>query len=358
MESASLEKLYISLRRKHNDLRVVAGDGVDPSGFTLLAILRNEMYFLPDFLAHYRGLGVERFVFLNDRSDDGSYEYLLGQPDTVVVESDRTYGDIIDVPPSAPARFRNRRILFLWRALLHDLFAPGRWALQVDLDEFVHLPEGMTFPDLAARLDREGARAAWGVMLDVYPQDIAALRKQRESARLDMSAAWYFDGEEHLRITKTGKLRMVYPGARSRLYNAFGVDRLYAELGVKTSKIKQPLLRNIFGHSGLPKYNAVHKKVLLKWGENCYFSSSHDANLPAPSRYLLPIRHFRFCGSLYRKVETGLKENSYYRGSTDHRLLAELLRTMEARNGAFLYRKSRPFDTFATLAGTGNARVP
>ncbi len=54
----------------------------------------------------------------------------------------------------------------------------------------------------------------------------------------------------------------------------------------------------------------------------------------------------------------GLEEKSYFRNSTDHRLLSELLRTMEAGNGKFVYRNSRPIGTFATLAETGNARVP
>lgn len=129
-KSTPIETL-VSLRREHNDLRVVAGADVDPSGFTLLAVLRNEMYFLPDFLAHYRGLGVERFVFLNDRSDDGSFAYLCRQPDTVIVESRRTYGDTVEMASGSADRIEVVRILPLWRGMLHDMFALDRWALQV-----------------------------------------------------------------------------------------------------------------------------------------------------------------------------------------------------------------------------------
>ena len=77
MNSTTLTRAYASLRQEYNDLRLVSRKDVDPSGFTLLAILKNEIYFLPAFLNHYRRLGVQRFVFLDDRSDDGSFEYLL-----------------------------------------------------------------------------------------------------------------------------------------------------------------------------------------------------------------------------------------------------------------------------------------
>ena len=210
MDSATLTNANISLRREHNDLRVVAGADVDPSGFTLLAILRDEMYFLPEFLVHYRQLGVKRFVFLNDRSDDGSFDYLVKQPDTVVVESNRTYGETVELPAYLTNSIKHPRILYLWRAMLHDMFVMDRWALQVDLDEFIHLRRGMTFPDLAAQLEKQDVRALWGVMLDVYPKDIPDLADHEKSARLDLSATWYFDGEQHLRLRRATVRRRLF----------------------------------------------------------------------------------------------------------------------------------------------------
>ena len=362
MTSNALTRALTALRCAHNDLRIVAGDGVNPSGFTLLAILRNEMYFLPDFLAHYRRLGVERFVFLNDRSNDGSFEYLLEQPDAVVVESGRTFDDKIEIPPSLAGPFKyprillkDPRILLLWRSMLHEMFARGRWALQVDLDEFVHLPDGMAFQDLVTRLEKQSARAVWGVMLDVYPKDIAELAAQKGTPRLDMSTTWYFDGERHLRLWRGKGPKIVHPGARARLYHAYGVDWLNSESGVSMWKVYREWLRKVFSNRKPPKYNSLVKPTLLKWKDNSSFRFTHKTNLPASADYLLPIQHFRFAGSLYGKVQTGIREKSYHRGSFDHRLLSELLRTMEERNGSFLYPKSRPLESFEDLARTQNA---
>lgn len=355
MDRSTLTKAYVSLRQEHNDLRVVGGTDVDPSGFTLLAILRNEMYFLPAFLAHYRGLGVERFVFLDDRSDDGSFEYLVQQPDTVVVHSDFNFGHKVKLPPTISGPVKDSRIEFLWRSILHGSFAPDRWALQLDLDEFIHLPQGMTFPDLAAQLDEEGTRALWAVMLDVYPKDIATFTENERSSRLDISASWYFDGERHLRLRQGRPPKLVYPGARARLYQEYGVDRLYSILGIKKRSVVEQLSRNLGLGRRLLRYNVISKPALLKWRDDSYFITPHNTNLPASTRYLLPIQHFRFSGSLGQKVRMALQDNSHFLDSSDYRLLMELLCTMMETDGSFLYRKSRPIESFDDFSQTRNA---
>ena len=45
-------------------------------------VVRNESLRLPSTLAHYRQLGVDRFLVIDNGSDDGTLEFLRGQPDT------------------------------------------------------------------------------------------------------------------------------------------------------------------------------------------------------------------------------------------------------------------------------------
>ena len=355
MDNMALKNAYLALRRDYNDFRIVSRESYAPSRFSLLAIIRNEMYFLPSFLDHYRKLGVERFVFLNDRSDDGSFDYLLKQPDVVIVESCRTYGDKFDVPPSLSNSIKQPRILYLWRSILHDMFAMNQWALQVDLDEFIRLPEGMTFQDLIERLERQKARAVWGIMLDVYPKDISIFDEQENATQLEISANWYFDGEQHLRLRRDQSPILIYPGARARLYSEYEVTRLYPKLGIRERKIKVPLLKKLSLRRMPLRYNTLWKPTLLKWDQNSYFKSSHNTNLSYSPNHLLPIQHFRFSGTLRRKIKLGLRKESYYRNSNDHRLLLELLEIMEARNGSFLYRKLRLFESFEDFSSTRNS---
>ena len=350
-----LKEAFVSLRHEHNDLRIVAGADVDPAGFTLLAVLKNEMYFLPAFLNHYRELGVQRFVFLNDRSDDGSFEYLVEQPDTVVVEGGHSYSDIIKAPQTSDDTtdpvFR-QRMLYAWRGMLHDMFALDRWALHVDLDEFVRLPEGLTFPGFAGRLDGQTARAIWGVMLDVYPRDVAALAEQRLHPHLDQTAVWYFDAEPHLRLKPGRSPRQVYPGARARLLQQYHLDKLYPELW---SRERRRVWRG-WRFARPARFNLLQKPVLIKWSIDDYFEGSHVLSCPASADILLPVQHFRFSGGLYSKIRTASRGTSHtIVGSTHYPLLSELLRKMEEHNGTFIYRNSLPLRSFSDLSRSGNA---
>ena len=54
------------------------------------------------------------------------------------------------------------------------------------------------------------------------------------------------------------------------------------------------------------------------------------------------------------EYKDGIAEISYYRSSVDHLLMSELIQTMEARNGSFLYRQSRPLYNFENLSRTHN----
>ena len=301
------------------------------------------------------GSEVQRFVFLDDRSDDGSFEFLVQQPDAVVVGSDRRFGEKVKLPSIISRSTREFRIHFLWRSILYDMFARERWALLVDLDEFIHLPSGTTFQDLVSKLDRQGIRALWAVMLDVYPKDIRAFAEVGKSERLNTSDSWYFDAEQHLRLRRGRHPKIIYPGARARLFSQFGIDSLYPELGIRRLSRVSWLLRRILAPKRPLRYNSIVKPALLKWGDDCYFKSPHNTNLSASTNHLLPIQHFRFSGSLGQRMQTALMENSYFLDSSDYRLMSELLRTMRDQDGSFLYRNSRPLESFDNLIETRNA---
>ncbi|WP_299832555.1 glycosyltransferase family 2 protein [uncultured Roseobacter sp.] len=327
-----------------DDLTLVSARQPDPEAFTLCAIGRNEMFFLPAFLEHYRKLGVEQFAILDDRSDDGTLEYLLAQPDVVVFHSRFAYGDTVKLPSALSDQINSGRILYIWRALFFNRFARRGWAVQVDLDEFIHLPAGKRFQDIALQLETEGSTVAYGLMLDVYPTDIAALGAQAHDREIDMGAAWYFDGEPHFRLRQNASPKVLHPGARARLYRAYGTDRLYAELGLPVPQYRNwvhRMRKTRFG-TRIPFYNAMQKPVLAHWSDEAIFTSSHNVNVPVSSSMLIPFQHFRFSGALYAKIDMALTENSYSSGSRDHRLLTDLLARMKETDGSFLYKKSQP----------------
>ena len=78
---------------KYDDFVIASNDLTNAPGFTLTGLLHNEMFFLPEFLKHYRNLGVKRFIFLDDRSTDKTIDFLHEQEDVMVMQSKRRYGE-------------------------------------------------------------------------------------------------------------------------------------------------------------------------------------------------------------------------------------------------------------------------
>lgn len=124
----------------------------------VVACMRNEMFMLPHFLAHYRALGVGGFLIADNGSDDGSLDYLLEQPDVALFAADTPYG----------------RSMYgvAWQEALLAAFRPGAWTLAADADELL-VWDGTAAGDLPALLagpEFAQADAVRLYMLDMYPR--------------------------------------------------------------------------------------------------------------------------------------------------------------------------------------------
>jgi hypothetical protein len=124
----------------------------------VVAVVRNERAMLPLFLAHYRAMGVEAFLIADNLSDDGSREFLMGEPDVAVFSVDTEY--------------RQSQYGVAWQQAILAHYRTGRWTLVADADEFLvaDLDRRTRLPDLVAGPAFAGAEAARIFMLDMYPE--------------------------------------------------------------------------------------------------------------------------------------------------------------------------------------------
>lgn len=139
------------------DLRRQDENALPPKdAVTLYTVLRDERARLSWFFDHYRRLGVENFVVIDNGSTDGSTEFLLSQPGTNVFRTD----DIYHAAYSG----------MVWVNHLKSMLSPFGWALYVDVDEgFVYDGcETHSIPDLAEHLDLAGQEAFTAFMLDMF----------------------------------------------------------------------------------------------------------------------------------------------------------------------------------------------
>lgn len=335
----------------HPPLRIRSNPMEGSYRATVCAIVHDEMYFLEAFLAHYRALGADRFIILDDRSTDGSAEFLAGEPDVMVVESDLRYFAKIAYPPETAGRYRETRAVRLWRDQMLDRFCRDMWAVVVDPDEFLSLPEGQGLPDLGAALAAEGAEAAWGVMVDMYPARIGDILGTPEGARFDPAGPWHFDARPHIDPRQEREAppipRTLYPGSVARLFARHRV--------LPQGTLLRRFRRRLSGYR-YEGASMIHKTPVVLWRAGDYFLNCHLTSKPVGRARVIPIMHFKFTGDLGRKIEYALATGGYNQGSRSYRLYASLIDRMMKKDAAFTSKVSRRFTSHKDFVDAGIAR--
>src|SRR5688572_19386726 len=104
--------------------------------------MRNEALRLPYFLEYYRRLGIDRFLIVDNGSEDGTTDLLRVSPDVSVFYTEERYSE--------------SRCGLDWLNQLLETYAVGHWTLTVDADELFAYPlcEEIALRELGAYLDR------------------------------------------------------------------------------------------------------------------------------------------------------------------------------------------------------------
>ena len=170
---------------------------INPDDILLFAVFRNEAARIDEFLRHYRKLGVNHFLIIDNGSDDGTEKRLLDQPDVSLWQTDASY--------------RASRFGVHWLTWLQMRFGHDHWCLSVDADEYLiydgHEQHGLR--ELTARLDASGQHCFGALMLDMYPKGPIGS---------DGSADW-FDAGPYRAVRQKPLLNLwVQGGVRERVF--------------------------------------------------------------------------------------------------------------------------------------------
>ena len=206
--------LFRALRKRRQIKALVDRTGaIRPKDILVACTVRNELIRLPFFLAHYRALGVNHFLFVDNGSDDGTADYLAAQPDVSVW--------------TTKASYKLARFGMDWLTWLQIRHAHGHWCLTVDADEILIYPYHDTrpLPALTAWLDGAQVRSFGALMLDMYPK--GPLDAQSYDAGQDpFQALCWFDSGNYM-IQKQSVLQRLWiqGGVRARLFFADQPER-------------------------------------------------------------------------------------------------------------------------------------
>lgn len=298
--------------RKRRELTLLADrtDAIRPGAVLLFATLRNESLRLPQFLAHYRALGVRHFLIVDNDSTDGCRAYLGDQPDVSLWHTTASYRD---------ARFGMD-----WLQGLLMRHGHGHWCVTVDIDELLVYPHHDTrpLPALTDWLDSEGEASFGALMLDLYPQ--GPLDRVRFAPGQDPLEVltWYDAG--NYTITRKSDLSALWiqGGPRSRAFFGDDPERgptltkvplvkwhwRYLYLNSTHALLPRPLNR-IYDTSGGEKLSGVllHTKFLPEigaksaeekqrrqhFGEPGAFDAYYDALIAAPDLWTPASTRYR-----------------------------------------------------------------
>jgi hypothetical protein len=284
---------------------------------TCLFVVQNERLRLPDCLRHHRALGISRFLAIDDRSTDGTREYLLEQPDVSVFEVDAKYAE-----SQGGAR---------WKNAILDLHATDRWVLVIDVDELLVYPhdDGVDLARFCAWLDSRGATATVATMVDMYPRDLAAVSGFSAGDRMLEACPW-FDRDSYIRGRRRAfprdylrggpRARLFYdqaPPAWARVYMA--AYRRLEPLGL------QRLLLNADVSPWEPPF--LTKVSLVRWRKGMRFRASTHWLSPEQrvAEVTTALLHFKFLGDFADKVAHAVAAKNYWKGSIEYRHYAEKL---------------------------------
>lgn len=313
-------------------LRIESGT-FDGDALTLYTVMRDEAFFVPAFLDHHRGIGVEQFLILDDGSEDGTGELLAAQPDVVRLSCPHRYGEELDLRGRWLTRRRRAGIAF--KELAPDRFFRGRWALYVDADEFLLLPPGVhALREVVARLDAGRAACCAASVVETFPEDLGGLAPHPPARTLRDLLARYPLIEPHPVLASRR-------GRQARYAGPSKTDMLYERHGVP-------------GSAGSARY----KTPLVRHAWPTRRRGSHKANRAPSPGVMLTMLHFVFTADFRAKIERARAWKAHVGGAASYDRYDALLAAMERGDARFASRTSVPLRDAGQLVASGLMRWP
>lgn len=259
---------------------------IAPGEHLLMTMGRDENLRIPHFLDHYRSLGIDHFLFVDNLSRAPMADMLAAEDDCSLWWTNQPY--------------ENARWGVDWMNALLPRFAKGHWCLTVDLDEYFVFPhiESRSLRELTHHLDDIGKPSLYSLLIDMYPEgpiDDALLHPGQDPLEI----APLFDGSGyHAQKSNNGTI-LVRGGPRLRSINDGALE-------------------------GAP---AINKIPLVKWNHGYSYNLSthelyptnlnhaHHQGIHTPTGALL---HFKFLSTFREKVSQAIEEGNHYNNSSEY----------------------------------------
>jgi hypothetical protein len=277
-----------------------------PGEIVLISVVRNEALRLPLFFEHYKKLGVDRFLMVDNNSEDATPDLLQAEP----------LADIFHTTAS----FREARSGVYWCNGLARAFCMGHWTLMADGDELL-VYDGMDahgLHDLCQWLDRNRQDRLFTAMVDLYPQGVVG--ETNLSIRDSVTENGWFDATGYA-LQRRPYGWLATGGPRQRLFG------------------QKPLLHSEWA-SKYPLLRMSPDMVIV----NAHFLWPCDTG---PARPFGAFLHLKFMDDFVERSFRNVREGQHFDHSRKYREISDKL--VEQPRQVALYPKSQKYAGPASL---------
>lgn len=254
----------------------------------LVCCVRNEMIRLPRFLGHYRKLGVQHFLFVDNASTDGLSDFLASQPDCSWWLANDSY--------------KASNFGMDWCNHLLEKYGIGKWCVTVDPDEFLLYPHS----------EQRGLRS---------------LTRYMEGLDQPSLFAPLIDAYSASRLSSTRLTPETDPFELCPYYDRFNLTQRFNEENRNFWVQGGVRMRRFFADTP-GRAPALNKVPVVKWKPGLrYVSSMHHLNNPAYNCTVLEnplavsgvLFHFKYLSLLTEKAAEEIQRGEHYAGSVEYK---------------------------------------
>lgn len=273
-------KTNISLHLERARLVGVSSYGSEhqSGALKLFTRMRNQVLIIPEFLQHYREIGINEFTIVDNGSDDGTSEYLSKQDDVRLYRTNESYAEA-----AGGMTWINH--------LIKKHSKEEDWCIFVDTDEFLVYPQMKKYSlsDLLGEREFDHFDAIGGIMLDMFPKSFSEWTV--EAGEHFTKSSIYFDNAYRIGGLVYAPYFVAYGGVRERLFNA-----------ASTYLVKTPIVRG---------------------GGHVQYLNSHIVSPCRVGGLTVALKHYKIAPDFRSRAEVEISRGQYFRSGVQWNSILE-----------------------------------
>lgn len=280
------------------------GNNIPHDQVILVGVVKNDLPKIRMQIAHHRSLGIQNFVYIDNMSSDGTFEWLRNQ-NVDLYQVDEPFSALIKIA---------------WIRQITDVYGYNRWYLILDSDELLVYP-GMEYGDIKDLIhfaEKEDMNFIQSFLIDVYSKG-KIFGESRESINIDADSLkkqnCYFDTDSYFFRPSYKGLRIV-GGPRTRIFSS------------KKEPFTPLLTKNTFA--------CLRKEDML----GVHYLKPYYRNFNHP--IISGLLHYKFLPNDYQKYRQIVCNGNYAGGSREYKRYCQVLE--KKPDLYFYYEKSQKWE--------------